>query len=71
MDNIFILNPSVTILNIKDAIDERLTKARAIANCLLTQDCNHYESNNSILHGAIWTIDDYLSEIECLIAKLL
>ena len=70
MDNIFILNPSITILNLKDAIDERLIKARAIASCLLSQDNGHHEPSYNALHGAIWAIDDYLDEIEHLENKL-
>ena len=63
MDNIFVLSPLVTNLNLKDAIDERLIKAQAITSCLLTQDHNCNEPDNSSLYGAIWVVDDYLSEI--------
>lgn len=66
MDNIFILNPSVTTLNLKNAIDERLLKAKAIAACLLSQDYAHHKPNNSSILGAIWAIDEYLDEIEYL-----
>jgi len=69
MDSIFILNPSITALNLRDAIDERLIKARAIASCLLSQDYNHYEPSKGALHGAVWAIDDYLDEIEYLEGK--
>ncbi|MGD9152155.1 MAG: hypothetical protein PVG30_00645 [Gammaproteobacteria bacterium] len=64
MDNTFILNPSATILNLRDAIDERLMKAKSIATCLLSQDQTHYASSYAPLHGAIWAINDYLDEIE-------
>jgi len=64
MDNVFILNPSATTSNLKDAICERLMKAKAIAACLLSQDQNHREPNCTSLHGAIWAINDYLDEIE-------
>lgn len=70
MDSIFILNPFATALNLKDAIDERLIKARAIANCLLSQDDNHYEPSKGALHGAVWAIDDYLDEVEHLENRL-
>jgi hypothetical protein len=70
MDNIFVLNPSATVLNIRDAIDERLIKAKSIATCLLSQDSTHYESSYTLLHGAIWAIDDYLDEIEYLEGKV-
>lgn len=70
MDNAFILNPSITALKLKNAIDERLLKAKAIAASLLSQDlANNRPSNSSIL-GAIWAINDYLDEIEYLSDKL-
>jgi len=71
MDNIFSLKPSITPLEIKDAIDERLIKARAIANCLLAQDYSYNEPSSSAIHGAVWAIDDYLREIECLEDKFM
>lgn len=64
MDSVFILNPSVTASSLKDAICERLIKAKAITACLLTQDQSHCEPNCTSLHGAIWAINDYLDEIE-------
>lgn len=66
MDNIFTLKLSVTTLELKDAIDERLIKARAIASCLLSQDNGYHALKYNALHGAVWAIDDYLEEIEYL-----
>jgi len=70
MDNTFILNLSITSLEIKDAIDERLIKARAIASCLLSQDNGYHELKYNAFHGAVWAIDDYLDEIEYLEGKV-
>jgi len=69
MDSIFIIKPSITVSELKEAIDNRLIKARAISSCLLSQDRGYHEPSNSSLHGAIWAIDDYLCEIEYLEGK--
>ena len=57
-------------LSLKDAIDERLIKARAIVNCLLSQDNGYHALKYNALHGAVWAIDDYLDEIEYLEGKI-
>ncbi|MGD9152303.1 MAG: hypothetical protein PVG30_01415 [Gammaproteobacteria bacterium] len=64
MDNIFVLNPSVTTLDLKDAINERFMKAKSIIACLMLQDVNYNEPNYSVIYNAIWTISDFLDEIE-------
>ncbi|MGD9153146.1 MAG: hypothetical protein PVG30_05785 [Gammaproteobacteria bacterium] len=66
MDSIFTLKPFTTILELKDAIDERLIKAKAITGCLLAQDYDLHESNHAIFNGAIWTVDGLIEEIELL-----
>ena len=71
MDNIFIINPSATISALKNAVEERLIKVRAITSCLLCQDHSYRAASSSTLHGTIWAIDNYIDEIERLIAKLL
>ncbi|MGD9153112.1 MAG: hypothetical protein PVG30_05610 [Gammaproteobacteria bacterium] len=70
MDDIFILKPYATALELKDAIDERLIKAKAITGCLLSQDYDLHESNHAIFNGAVWAIEDYLDEIELMNGKL-
>ena len=66
MDIIYNPNPTASALDFQNNIDERLIKAKAIADCLLSLDNSYHEPNNSALHGAIWAIDDYLEEImEC------
>jgi hypothetical protein len=70
MDNTFILNTYIDSLDIKDAIYERLIKARSITSCLLTANDGLVESANKCFYGAVLAIDDYLEEIECLENKL-
>lgn len=64
MDNIFVINPSVTALDLRNAVSERLIKARSITAYLLNDD--NYKLNYSLSYGAILAINDYLSEIECI-----
>ena len=66
MDSIFTLKPFATVLELKDAIDERLIKAKAITGCLLSQDYDLHESNHAIFNGAVWAIDGFIEEIEFL-----
>lgn len=70
MDNTFILNPSIDTLDIKDAIYERLIKAKAITACLLTANDGISELANKYFYGAILAIDDYLEEIDFLQGKI-
>ncbi|MGD9153691.1 MAG: hypothetical protein PVG30_08605 [Gammaproteobacteria bacterium] len=70
MDDIFALKPFVTALELKDAIDERLIKAKAITGCLLSQDYDLHESNHAIFNGAIWVIESIIDEIEFLEDRL-
>jgi phage tail protein X len=66
MDNTFILNPSIDSLDIKDAIYERLIKARSITSCLLAGNDGIAELGNKYFYGAILALDDYLEELESL-----
>jgi hypothetical protein len=38
MDTIYNLNPTASVLNFQDSIDERLIKAKAVTACLLLLD---------------------------------
>lgn len=64
MDNTFILNSAIDSVDIKDAIYERLIKARAITSCLLTANDGLLELANKCFYGAVLAIDVYLDEIE-------
>lgn len=70
MNNTFILNPSIDTLGIKDAINERLTKAQAITSCLLANQCGQTELPYRSIYGVVWMIDALLEELEQLFGKL-
>jgi hypothetical protein len=66
MDIIYNPNPAASVLDFQNSINERLIKTKAITACLLLLDKSYHEPSNSMLHDAIWAIDDYLEEImEC------
>jgi len=66
MDNTFILNPLVSGLDLKDAIDERLTKIDAITNCLMATRDGFIEPSRETIYNLIWLVDDYVDEIRLL-----
>lgn len=70
MDNTFILNPSVNTMDIKDAIDERLTKAQAITSCLLANNGGSSELPYSEIYAVVWAVDSLLEELQQLLEKL-
>jgi hypothetical protein len=70
MNDIFILNPDATELDIKDAIDERITKAKAIGTKLLTNIQDKEILDPELLRSVIWTINDFLEEIDFLYQKI-
>jgi hypothetical protein len=71
MGDIFIFNPNATILDIKDAIDERVTKAKAISSRLLTQINNGSEAiDQEVLYSIVWAMNDLLEEAAFLCQKL-
>jgi len=70
MDKTFILNASIDTLGIKDAINERLTKAQAITSCLLANQGGQVELPYRSLYGVVWMIDALLEELEQLFGKL-
>lgn len=72
MEKYFILNPQINLSNIQDAIDERLDKIKGILNCLIfalefTQ--SDQQLDNYSAYHALWAIDGYLEEINCLRQK--
>lgn len=68
MEKVFILNPDLAISELKDAIIERITKAKSITSCLL--DSSGYDIDRSLFHGIFLALDGYLIEIDCLFDKL-
>jgi len=70
METIFVLNPSVSVLNIKDAIHERLSKAASVTSCLLACKGGQASLSDQLMYGAIWAIDGYLQDIDGLYERL-
>jgi hypothetical protein len=70
MDNTFILNPSLDTLDIKDAIDERLTKAQAITSCLLANSSGDSDLPYNEIYAVVWMIDALLEELDQLFINL-
>jgi hypothetical protein len=66
MDSTFILNPLVSGLDLKDAIDERLTKIEAVTNCLMATRDGYIEPSRETIYNLIWLVDDYVDEIRLL-----
>lgn len=67
MSNIFILKHDATLSEIQDAIDERMAKLKGIVGCLL----NSTDVPQEVAHDAIFAIDGYLEELECLQNRLI
>jgi hypothetical protein len=66
MSSIFVLRQDVTPSEIQDAIDERMVKLKGIVGCLL----NSTDVPQETVHDAIFAIDGYLEELECLQNRL-
>ena len=66
MDNIFTLRPHITPSDLKDAIDERLIKAKAITSYLMADYFNTQKHVETLLYGAVLAIDGFIDEIEYL-----
>ena len=60
MDNIFLLNPSHSELDLQDAIDERFIKIQAIISGLLATQEGELELDRDIIYQMVWIIQDML-----------
>lgn len=73
MNNVFILNPAVSLSDLQDAIDERITKLKATTACLLAAD--ESSVTYELVHDTIWAIDGLIEELDilcrCLTPRLL
>ena len=63
MDNTFILNSSLSALERKDAINERMSKIKAIISCLLAATDSPLELSREVVNDVAWAVSDYLDEI--------
>jgi len=70
MDNIFTPSPVADKLDLLDTINEKITKTKALAACLLSVGCKETELNNEIVIGVAWTIESFIEEIELLQERL-
>lgn len=70
MEKIFVLNPNLNLLNIKDAIEERLNKMKGILNCLMFANIQDEELDCDTTYHALWAMDGFLDEINYLKRKL-
>lgn len=70
MDNVFILNPSVTRLDLINAIDVRVLQTKSIIASLMACDNQSSYITFEMLHGVLWALNDYLIEIELLHNRL-
>jgi len=66
MDNTFLLNPSLSKLDFKDAIDERNIKILALLNCLTVTHDAMIKIDRETIYNTIWIIRDFLDEIQLL-----
>lgn len=64
MDSIFILNPSVTAMELIDAINIRLLKAKAITSSFLVYSTQNTDYGCESLEGIFLALDDYIEEIK-------
>jgi hypothetical protein len=66
MDNIFILNPSLDRMDLIDALNERITKIKALVTCLIFACNNDSGIDNDVIGNTAWAIEGFIEEIESL-----
>ena len=67
MENIFILNPDISYLDLVDVINRKLENAQSIADCLALSEP---KENQQLFAGALGAISDLLEEIKQLFDML-
>ncbi len=67
MNQPFVINPSIDIVEIKDAIYQRITQARSMNTCLLAVDTEIEENTRN---GILMAMDSSLEELDKLIEHL-
>ena len=73
MENLFVLNPKSTNLNIQDAIYSKIQKSKAILTCAMFAAefiRDGMELDNHTFYHVLWAIDDCLEEIDLLFEQL-
>ena len=70
MEKPYILNPTLNTTQIHNALEEHITKAKAVLSCLLLAEKEFETLSPSTLFDVIWVIDDYVDISQQLIEKL-
>lgn len=74
MENIFIINPEATLSDVKDAIEERIAKVKALTSHFLENVINYDENSDGLskecLEDMLNMINDFLHEIDFLYQRL-
>jgi len=71
MDNVFILHPDATKLDLQDAIDERVMQLSGLAECLLVSYSMEKNLDYNVIHNTLWLLRDQLEEISYLRDKMI
>ena len=68
MDNVFIINPSASLFEIKDSIHAKLIKVRSIISCLFIAIHNNEDSaiRTETINEVLLVAEDYLEELDVL-----
>ena len=73
MENLFILNPNSSCLDLKDALYVKIQKSKAVLTCIMFAVQfirGEVELDNNTLYHALWAVDDYLEELGLLFEQL-
>lgn len=73
MEQQSIHTPSPDIFTIKDQIHEKITKAKSVLTCIMFATefvHNEVEIDNHTIYHALWSVDDYLEELDILFQRL-
>ncbi len=67
MDYHTISNPAIDLIDLKDKIYEKITKAKAVISCIMfavefVRD--EVEIDNHTLYHALWVVDEYLDDLK-------
>ena len=72
MENLFLLNPNSTGLDLKDALYTKIQKSKAVMTCIMFAAQfvrGEMELDNNTLYHALWAVDD-LEELGLLFEQL-
>jgi hypothetical protein len=73
MHDPFIFNSDVSVIDLKDAIHSRISKAKAILTCVMFASefvRDDMTMDDHAVYHALWAADDYLEELDMLFQRL-